>query len=171
MIVCNSCGKQNLITEYCQFCGARIMKECPVCDHLHPIDAIFCPVEGRNITEFIQKKEKEEKKRAQEKAEKIAKRTELENRYRESYKKICEKRFFYDIGSLFVSSMGSIILFISWIEPKSIPDYILTIFIALAIAGILSMFIEYFLLNRPARLEAWGPKPRWPEMPGWISKK
>ena len=114
MIVCNSCGKQNLTTEYCQFCGARIMEKCPVCDGLHPVGAIHCPMNGGNIKEFVQRKEAEQEAEQRKKEEEERVRHEELDRerglwlkYRECYKGIREERFFYYIGSLLVSLIGS----------------------------------------------------------------
>ena len=42
--------------EKCHQCGARITEECAVCSRLHPLNTVFCSVEGINIEEFVDAK-------------------------------------------------------------------------------------------------------------------
>jgi hypothetical protein len=50
---CKNCGVESVkFSKYCKNCGQEFEK-CPVCNMAHEIQA-FCPIKGKNISEFIE---------------------------------------------------------------------------------------------------------------------
>jgi len=76
MLKCAKCGHENFplteartlegqttrLTPNCNKCGAIIMEGCPLCNRLHPVGTIFCPVNGKNIQETLREKKEFEAK-------------------------------------------------------------------------------------------------------------
>ena len=158
MLICKACGRENFsfrdshisgllidegssvtVTEYCQYCGARIMEKCPICYHLHPLGVEYCSTTGKSITEALQE-------RAERKRQKSKKKTYKELRF-EISKKIHDRK----ISLLSIIAILLIAIFVGI-------GYLLNLAVG-ALVGIISAviilyIIDWFIVEKPAKKEA-----------------